>query len=504
MEEKVLREQVTLERLAAEMNEQALVEGEVALPGGIREEATVLSCEARLSLSGVESQADRLTMDGNVIFEVLYLQGGDAIRVLEANCAFAHVSELSGVDARMRPQVYGAVSGATAEAAGGRLRLRAALDLSARVFDAAQVSLVTGMRGVDGLQSDSVTTELARHAASGRATTLLREEFELTAPPEIAETLYARAMPRVQSVSGGEGRAMVEGEVALEVLHAGADAERPLVVTRHAFPFEQAVEMDGASAILRASARVQDVAVSSVDVGDGVRVLRTETVLNIEADGYEPQTLTCLRDAYTLGGDELELSITPVSCFTGIETPDASETDKLVVSLGEDARPIRRTLTAILTPTLISMEPASGRTVAEGLLDAQIIYLPRDGTAPVSARRELPFRIAFDEEIPVGAQVRLSARDVQTEGVDERRVEIKYRMELNAVSVGARELALPTGAVERPAARRRSGLVVVWPQPGETRWDIAKRLRVTTAGIARLNPESENVKPGRGILIYRR
>ena len=87
MEETILRQSVEIERLAARTAEQTLVEGEVALPGGIREEAAVLGCEARLVVSGVEPQTDRLALDGAVVFQVLYRQGDDAVRVLEANCA---------------------------------------------------------------------------------------------------------------------------------------------------------------------------------------------------------------------------------------------------------------------------------------------------------------------------------------------------------------------------------------------------------------------------------
>ena len=42
----VLREELPLQRFVGESLSQAVVEGEVALPGGLREETTVLSAEA--------------------------------------------------------------------------------------------------------------------------------------------------------------------------------------------------------------------------------------------------------------------------------------------------------------------------------------------------------------------------------------------------------------------------------------------------------------------------
>ena len=268
----ILRQNVEIERVAAQAREQTLVEGEVALPGGIREEATVLGCEARLVISGVEPQQDRLAMDGAVVFQVLYRQGGDEIRVLEANCAFSHQTDMPGVDARMRPQVRGAVQSASAQPVSGRMRLRAVTDLSARVFAPEETEIVTGLPKVKDLQTEETDYQLLRHAASGTASALLREEFALDAGLPVSETLYARARAEVGSVSGGEGRATVDGNVLLEVFHAGSDPEAPLIVTEHSFPFEQTVELQGAAGDdLRASVQVQDVVASSVDAGDGTR-----------------------------------------------------------------------------------------------------------------------------------------------------------------------------------------------------------------------------------------
>lgn len=505
MEETVLRESVEIERLAAKAVEQTLVEGEVALPGGIREEATVLGCEARLVISSVEPQTDRLAMDGTVVFQVLYRQGDDAVRVLEANCTFNHLAELDGVETRMHPQVTGSVQNATAQPVSGRMRLRAGVDLAIRVFSPEQTAVVTGVTGMDGLQTLDMAYTTTRHAASGHASTLLREEFDLTPPPAVVETLYARATPHVRSVSGGEGRAIVEGDVTLEVFHATADPDVPLVVTQHLFPFEQAVDLQGiAGDNIFARAQVQDVVASSVDAGDGARVLRTETVLDLEVESLVESSIQSLRDAYTLSGDALSLDVQTVSCFAGVDAISAIESDKLVLSLPEGAPHVGHVVGALLTPTMTNSEQVGGRTVVEGILDTQVMYTPAGGGAVTGVRQEIPFRIAFQGALPAGATVVLTTQDVQAEGIASDRVELKYRMELEADAVRAVSVSLPVDVKRMQAKPERSGLVMIWPQSNETLWDIAKRLRVTTESIARLNPGVDEAKPGRGVLILKR
>lgn len=505
MEAAVLRESVEIERLAAEIVEQALVEGEVALPGGIREEATVLGCEARLVISSVEPQTDRLAMDGTVVFQVLYRQGDDLVRVLEANCAFNHLSDMDGVGARMHSQVTGSVQSATAQPVSGRMRLRAVVDVAARVYAPEQVEVVTGLHGLDGLQTLDQTYTLTRHAASGRASALLREEFDLSPPPTIVETLYARAVPHVRSVSGGEGRAMVEGEVALEVFHAGAGSEAPLVVTQHLFPFEQAVDLHGETGDdLTARVQVQDVVASSVDTGDGMRVLRTETVLDVEVESFMETKVSSLRDAYTLSGRALSLDAQSLSCFAGVQNYVVVESDKLVLPLKDGAPPVGRVLGALLTPTMTNSEQVGGRTVVEGILDAQVVYSPASDDIVTGIRQEIPFRIAFQGAMPANATVKLTASEVHAEGIASDRVELKYRMEMDANAVLAQSVTLPVDIKYTQVPPARNGLVMVWPRKGETMWDIAKGARVTTESIAKLNPGLDEAKMGHGILIQKK
>ncbi len=505
MNDSVLRENLEIERLAAENAEQALVEGEVALPGGIREEATVLSCEGRLVISSVEPQTDRLATDGTVVFQVLYRQGDDTVRVLEANCAFNHVTPMQGVATRMHPQVKGTVQSATAQPVSGRMRLRAVVDVMARVFSPEQRAVVSGVTGVEELQTLRQANTLTRHAATGHASALLREEFELTAPPAITETLYAKATPHINGVSGGEGRAMVEGDVVLEVFHQGAEPNAPLVVTQHIFPFEQAVDLTGpAGDDLTARVQVQDVVASSVDVGDGVRVLRTETVLDLDVESFAEETVSSLRDAYTLSGDVLNLDVQPISCFSGINRINGTESDKLVLSMPDGSAPVGHVLATLVRPTMTGSEQMGGRTVVEGLLDTQVIYTPQSGGAAQAVRQETPFRVAFQGAIPTGASVSLTARDVQADAIAPDRVELRYKMEMDADQVQAEPVLLPMNVSTKPAPVEKSGLVMVWPQPGEGLWDIAKRQRVTTETIAKLNPGIDEAKPSKGVLILKK
>ena len=148
----VLREELPLQRFVGESLSQAVVEGEVALPGGLREETTVLSAEAMAVLDRSATEADRVTAEGKVVFHVLYTQGDPThVSALEASAEFSHPVELAGAQSGMNAPVSLMVEHVEAVAQGGRLHLMAILRVQVRVFSDEPMEVVTGIRGVDGL-----------------------------------------------------------------------------------------------------------------------------------------------------------------------------------------------------------------------------------------------------------------------------------------------------------------------------------------------------------------
>lgn len=91
-----------MERLVGNAQGQAAVEGEITLPGGLREEARVLSAGAMVVLENVEAQQDKVILEGRVVFHALYTQGDpDKPQAMEASADFTHTLDLPGAQARM-------------------------------------------------------------------------------------------------------------------------------------------------------------------------------------------------------------------------------------------------------------------------------------------------------------------------------------------------------------------------------------------------------------------
>ncbi|MBQ8537044.1 MAG: DUF3794 domain-containing protein, partial [Clostridia bacterium] len=178
MEMRTLRENIPMERLVGQRQAQAVVEGEITLPGGLREEARVLQAGGMVVLTGAESLQDRVNLDGKVIFHVLYTQGDPSkVQAIEASADFSHTLEVQGAAPKQLCRGKGWVEHVEAAAYNGRLSLKAIVMLGARVLSAAPASAVTGITQCPGLQLRTQTMALTRTVAQGMGEALLREEF---------------------------------------------------------------------------------------------------------------------------------------------------------------------------------------------------------------------------------------------------------------------------------------------------------------------------------------
>ena len=131
----LIRENMETEQWISAKPTQTAVETEVALPGGLREEARVYFADAAVAVNGGELTGTRVSTDGRVTFHVLYSQGDLAqVKEIEVPADFSQslpLQEDSAVSAAVRLTPRGQVLSVSAKAFNGRLLLRAILLLQA-------------------------------------------------------------------------------------------------------------------------------------------------------------------------------------------------------------------------------------------------------------------------------------------------------------------------------------------------------------------------------------
>lgn len=485
---------------------QFIVEGDVMLPGSLRETTHVLHASAMAVAERTEAMQDRISVSGRTVFCVLYTQGEKTeVESIEASADFTHLCELPGATSRGEADAFLQVEQVDARVQSGRMTMRAVIRMCASVVNNEEVEAVSAVE-VPGVQLRTAKVKTRRRVGRGDGEVLLREEFPLPQELDVQDTLCAFAAVEFHDTAGGQGRVGLAGEVTIEAVHASAIPGKPLVTTRHTVPVSQSVELRGESGeLLDGRIVVKDVAVASQDMGDGERTLRAEVLLGLSAWADREEECTLLTDAYTTSGEDLRLSYAPMKMRTGGNRTSAAESGKASLLLPEGTPPIRTMLAAFVQPVLTNTATQGTRTVTEGMLKATLLYMTDGQAAPVSARVEVPFRMPFAVQAGPEDIVLLSAANVEAVPITADRAELRYILRAQVEGNDTREISLVTDAAAIPAMQTTQDIVLCYPQPGETAWDISKRYRIPESELRALNPGLEgDPEPGKGIVVWRR
>ena len=504
----ILREEIAMSRYLGDSLRQAVVEGEVALPGGLREETVILSAQAMAVVEKTAVQAGRADVDGKVIFHILYTQGDPTrINTLEAAADFSQTIELPAARPGMTVPVSLTTEHVDASAQGGRLKLMAILKLYARLFGEEPLRVVSGLRAANGLMQKTETLQTCCTVSQGRQDVLVRDECELSESLQITDTLYATAIATVQEVMGGEERATITGAIELEVSHLSSLPSRPLVITRHTIPFEETLPLTGSEGdLLTADVTVKDVAVLSQDgAEEGLRTLRAEVLIGLSAQMTKRRDVCLLLDAYTTSGDLLCPQMQPTRRVLARRQVHTAESGKMTLLL--DGQPPARTpLTATLRPIVTDVSRSGGKLIVEGMMEVCLLYMTDDTSAPQSYCTEEPFRIAFTCDLCQTEALTLQAAGVEVSCITSDRVEIKYILHLFSSDAALGDEPLITDLTCEPAPAAESGILIYFSQPGESLWDIAKRYRVSCKSLEAMNPglEGAEATEGQRVILWRK
>ena len=226
------------------------------------------------------------------------------------------------------------------------------------------------------------------------------------------------------------------------------------------------------------------------------QVKATENVaVDMICDCYEPFTKTQLLK------EEVELEEV-------VSRPSSQNTIREMVEMGTGTPSVSGVYDVITRPYITKAQIQRGKLLAEGKIEAYILYLTDSNESPVySMKKELPFSYMLDCEstysdlIPeIKAEVKHTAYNLNVAG----EIEIRCILSLNANIIRKRKIELVNEVVTEPLENGdKNGIVIYFVQKGDNLWEIAKRYAVPQSEILRFNnmEESDKLEIGNRLFI---
>ena len=505
------RETIRTGSLLRAAAQQAEVEAEAVLPGGLRDEVLLFYTEAQALPMSAESVGDRVTVNGRVAFRALYAQGDlTRVRSVEETRDFSRQLSAPASDTPVSYTSVCEITAVSARVFNGRILMKAEMNVSAEGENERELSAVTALED-DSAQVLCETVDMQTVVGGGDAQGLVKGEFEVSSALQAEEALLGSGEARVEDILGGaDGRATVTGTVDLTVCHASRMPGHPLVVTQHSLPFEQQVTLNGeAGDMLSASVEVTDVA-AALESAEDAQTLRVEVELSAHIDSLRERQAEIVTDVFSDGAERLTPAGEKVSFCAGHVNDYAAESGRLQLILPEDAPRIETVLAAFVQPVLAGAKGQGGRLQADMLLRATLIYMTEDSNIPVSYTAEEPARMAFSGELTEDDALSLRATRVEAAALAGDRAEIRYILSLHGRGARYRPAFAVTDVQREEAARERPSLSLYRTQGDERLWDVMKRYRLSARSLQAFNPQlagkqaGETLPAGAEIIAYRR
>ena len=474
------------ERLVGARSAQALVRAEALVPGAGRDAIEPLLADAGLFIGEVDVQADRVVLEGSVACQAVYRQGEEsALRALTAQTTLNHVLEIPGAQPGMLCRARGEVSHVDARYENGHMVFQVACDLTVQVLSLTPVEVISAVEGVEGIQTVFIPIKSVKLAAEASELALLRDTVALPAALDARTALMDWVAVEVDEVSPDLGGVRVKGRALVETLVASGVANRPGVVVRYPLALDQLVELpEWLTGDVTAEVDIRGLR-SRVDAGegDGDMQLTCEIEVRVRVLANATDQVEALADAYATRGNRVETEDEDVRLCRAVDRAKVCELVRGTVLIGENAPGVGTVIATQVHPSIGEWRNENGQGRIEGVAETRVLYMPGGSDIPASAEAELPFSLTVPQLLNDDSLIDLQVLSAEANALMSDRLEMKLQLSVACETRQRTEVEIVTQIAEGTPLQRRPGIVVSWPSPGETAWDIGKRYGIPAQSI---------------------
>lgn len=495
------RQTIEVEALIGAQYSQALIRAETLVPGAGREAIEPLLAEANLSVSGADVQNDRVVLDGEAFCQAVYRQGEETtLRALTAQTTLSQVIEIPGAAPGMLARVMAQVEHVDAKYENGHMVFLVTCGLRTQVLQLRQTEVIDEISGVDGLQTVYGEVCSFKLAADTDADVLVKGEIDLPVALDARTSLMDWGAATVDSAAPDLGGLRVKGRIMVETLIASGVTGRPAALVKYPLEFDRLVELPewlAQNAFVDVRVRRIQSQVEQREGGEDAK-LKVEAEVRIAVQADAKDCVSALCDVYTTEGCALEVTRGTLNVCSGIDRTQFTESVRGTVLLGENA-PGVGTVTAVrVRPEIGQWQGEEGRGRIEGVLEAEVLYMPGGSDLPTATRAELPFEVEVPGVLSDDSWISVEVVSAEANALMSDRLELKTMLAVQCETRRRAQVTVVEQVSEGEQIQRRPGMVLLWPETGETAWDIGKRYALPVENVEK---SSGKLEPGKPILL---
>ena len=515
------KESVRINDFFDETEIQTIFEDDIVMPDVKPDVKEILSADAQLIVQNVESDNEKVVVEGCIVYKVLYLSSGEKEEIKGVNSSSDFSQEITvGGSGMLTAKVRCDVAHIDCKIVNDRkLNIKTVVQMTCKSYRELYLDVV---KGISGEQDGSVQVlagevELNRFLGMGEDVAILHEPIVLADGfPEIGEMLQTDL--KIASVETGfvDGNFLIEGKMSFMGMYLSQVEDDAIHVVNSEFSFGKAMEIPGfrMDAEHLTDVRILDGKYSVRENEDGERkVIDLEITIKCNGEAYEKMKCGLMEDAYSVNGS-LHIQKEMATIQNVRITEQTTFMVKELFSIEEGMPECKEMFAVTPSVSVNDYTVGNGKIVVQGVCAYHMLYISNTKSKPVqSLRVENEFTQTFDikgltegmrcdlhaEMQHVSYAVRNGTRIEMNADVT---LKMKFMEQMQIPCITEIEETLPeeTGEV----TQKSSGFVIYFVQPGDSMWNIAKRYKITREKLQVYNTDIDEAIAGTQMLIPKR
>ena len=216
---------------------------------------------------------------------------------------------------------------------------------------------------------------------------------------------------------------------------------------------------------------------------DGDMKLACEVELRVRVLATAADHADALTDISATRGNAIAVEKQRLSLCAAARQIRVSEVVRGTVLIGENAPGVGTVIAAQVHPSIGEWRTENGQARVDGVIETRVMYMPGGSDLPASAEAELPFSIMVPQALNDESLIDIQVISAEANALMSDRLEMKLQLSVTCETRRHEDVEVVSEIGEGEPLQRRPGIVIRWPEAGETAWDIGKRYAVPAESV---------------------
>ena len=514
----VIKENIQFQQLLKENNTTTILRDEYLIPDTHPDVQEILSVEARPVLTNKEVVGDKVMVEGNVEYTVLYIPREDSMVVNSVSYSekFSDYLDLDEGEHKIVCEVECDVEHINAKIMNERkIEIEGVIELEWELYKSVEFDFVKDIEGTDEIEVLRRTESINRVATDKELELVGKSVLRVGMDkPEISTILNCSMNLHKKEVKVGEDKVYLGCYCKVNILYLSEETKEIVSLEDDVY-LSQEEEFVGVTPEMIPSVSFDienvDLALEEDDLGES-RIVNVEFSVKANVKVFSDETIEVIEDAYSpkfpieLSKDEYEVGVIHSS-----QSMESIVKDSIYIK-EDDLKP-EHILNTLGNVIITDKKLQDNKVNIEGLIKTTVIYKTTDeekGFAQVSG--DIPFTVVLDMD-----GVKEDMKAIVKCGLES----IEAVLEANTIAVKAnvsvsakvcyevsKKFISDVVESEEPFENKKASIIIYSVGKNETLWELAKKYCTTVNDILTVNSlDSEDlvtegyklIIPGRAI-----